>query len=112
MRRTGGCWMRWLETPNDCFANPLALQLNVMNAAKKWTAISIDDYLAGELCSEIRHEFVDGMVYTMVGGKRSRSQLITRSMTSLGCQMEENSCEPLGSDFKSQGGCLPTQYFR
>ena len=71
-----------------------------MNVAEKLTAISIDDYLQGELSSEVRHEFVDGMVYAMVGGKRSHSQLITRVTTSLGRQLDGTACEPLSSDFK------------
>ena len=71
-----------------------------MNAAEKLTAISIHDYLQGELSSEVRHEFVDGMVYAMVGGKLSHSRLITRVTTALGRQLDGTSCEPLGSDFK------------
>jgi Uma2 family endonuclease len=31
------------------------------------TPVTVDDYLAGEQESQVRHEYVDGAVYAMVG---------------------------------------------
>jgi hypothetical protein len=41
------------------------------------TGIGVDDYLAGELQSEVRHEYVAGQVYAMVGAS-DRHGLIAR----------------------------------
>jgi hypothetical protein len=35
------------------------------------TFISVDEYINGELRSEIRHEYVDGQVYAMGGASRA-----------------------------------------
>jgi len=39
-----------------------------MEAAKQAERVSIEDYLAGERRSEVRHEYVGGAVYAMAGG--------------------------------------------
>ena len=71
-----------------------------MNAAEKLIAISIDDYLDGELSSEVRHEYVDGMVYAMVGGTRNHSHVASRVIAAMSRQLDGSSCVPFGSDFK------------
>jgi len=38
-----------------------------MQPQRAGTFISVEDYLDGELDSQIRHEYVDGEVYAMVG---------------------------------------------
>ena len=43
------------------------------------TFISVEDYLAGELQSEIRHEYVDGQVYAM-GGTSDSHGLIANAL--------------------------------
>jgi len=71
-----------------------------MNAAEKMTAISIDEYLKGEFASELRHEFVDGMVYARVGGTRNHSFVISRLIATLLRQLDGSPCVAFGSDFK------------
>ncbi|MDP3294941.1 MAG: Uma2 family endonuclease [Nevskia sp.] len=38
--------------------------------------VSVADYLAGELRSEVRHEYIDGEVYAMSGASRRHSQIV------------------------------------
>ena len=71
-----------------------------MNAAEKMTAISIDEYLDGELASEVRHEFVDGMIYAMVGDTRNHSLVASRLIATLTRQLDGSFCVAFGSDFK------------
>lgn len=40
------------------------------------TVIGVDDYLAGELESEVRHECVGGQVYPMVGAIESLQEYV------------------------------------
>ena len=40
-----------------------------MTAAKKLALISVEDYLAGELISPIKHEYLGGFVYAMAGAR-------------------------------------------
>jgi Uma2 family endonuclease len=44
--------------------------------------VSAEDYLRGELHSEVRHEFIDGQIYAMVGASR-RHGLIALNLASL-----------------------------
>ena len=41
-----------------------------MTIATKYNFISEQDYLTGELQSEVRHEFIDGEVYAMAGAHK------------------------------------------
>jgi hypothetical protein len=47
----------------------------------KHTGIGVDDYLAGEQRGEVRHEYVAGQVYAMVGAS-DRHGLIARHQNS------------------------------
>lgn len=71
-----------------------------MNAVEKMQSVSIDDYLDGELVSEIRHEYVDGFVYAMTGGTTNHSRLASRALVLLGRSLDGGKCEPLASDLK------------
>jgi len=71
-----------------------------MNAAEKLTTISIDDYLQGELSSDVRHEYVDGFVYAMTGGTGNHSRIAVRVSSVLDRQLAKSACNPYGSDFR------------
>lgn len=62
--------------------------------------ISRDEYLEGELASEIRHEFVAGNVYAMSGGTLNHQRIAGNFMRHVGNQLAGNPCFPTGSDFK------------
>ena len=44
--------------------------------------LSVDDYLEGELESQVRHEYMDGEIYAMVGAS-DRHGLITLNVAGL-----------------------------
>ena len=62
--------------------------------------ISREDYLQGELASEIRREYVAGNVYAMSGGTLNHQRIAGNFMRVAGNQLAGKSCFPTGSDFK------------
>lgn len=63
------------------------------------TFLSVDEYLAGELESQVRHEYVDGEVYAMVGAG-DRHGLITLNLAGLLSQRLPERCQVFSSDMK------------
>lgn len=62
--------------------------------------ITRDEYLQGELGSEIRHEYVAGNVYAMSGGTLNHQRIARNFLRLTGNQLDGKSCFPTGSDFK------------
>ena len=62
--------------------------------------ISRQDYLQGELASEIRHEYVAGNVYAMSGGTLNHQRIAGNFLRLAGNQLAGKTCFPTGSDFK------------
>lgn len=47
-----------------------------MQAAAQTLAITVEEYLAGEQLSEVRHEYIGGLVYAMAGASDEHSQIV------------------------------------
>jgi Uma2 family endonuclease len=62
--------------------------------------ISREEYLQGELASEIRHEYVAGNVYAMSGGTLNHQLIAGNFLRMAGNQLAGKPCFPTGSDFK------------
>lgn len=62
--------------------------------------ISSEEYLAAERKAEIRHEFVNGVVYAMAGGSLFHSEIIANLISGLGQLLAGSGCRPLGSDLR------------
>lgn len=71
-----------------------------MTTAEKLTAISVDDYLAGELVSRVKHEYLGGYVYAMAGSRNAHNVIATNILGSLHAQMRGKPCQPFNSDTK------------
>ena len=63
------------------------------------TFLSVDEYLVGEVESQVRHEYVDGEVYAMVGAS-DRHGLITLNLAGLLSQRLPDRCQVFSSDMK------------
>ena len=59
-----------------------------------------DEYLQGELASEIRHEYVAGRVYAMSGGTLNHQRVAGNFLHLAKSGLAGKSCFPTGSDFK------------
>jgi Uma2 family endonuclease len=79
-----------------------------MSAALKWNLVSIDDYLAGELDSTIKHEYLGGVVYAMAGARNLHNRVATNTLVALGTRLRGRPCQPFNPDTKIRVR-LPTQ---
>ncbi|GAA4999671.1 Uma2 family endonuclease [Acinetobacter puyangensis] len=70
--------------------------------------LSEQDYLAGELHSEIKHEYIDGEVFAMVGSTANHNTLAGNVFLALGNHLKGKPCRPFTSDMKVKIG---TKYF-
>lgn len=73
-----------------------------MIALEKMDSITVEDYLAGELQSEIKHEYLDGTVHAMSGGSRNHTTIISNLGGMLYGTLSGKKCQHLSSDFKLQ----------
>jgi len=46
-----------------------------MNVVKRKPLLSVDDYLAGERVSDVRHEYAAGQVFAMAGGSKRHNRI-------------------------------------
>jgi Uma2 family endonuclease len=79
-----------------------------MSAIERLDLISVEDYLAGELNSPVKHEYLGGIVYAMAGGKNSHNRIATNVTGMLYARLRGNPCQPFNSDTKIRIR-LPTQ---
>ncbi len=71
-----------------------------MTAARKLNLVSIEDYLAGELVSPIKHEYLGGVVYAMAEARNVHNLIATNALVSLGSRLKGKRCRPYNSDTK------------
>jgi Uma2 family endonuclease len=71
-----------------------------MTAAQKLNYVSVEDYLAGELVSPIKHEYVGGVVYAMAGARNAHNLIATNTLVNLGSRLRAKRCRPYNSDTK------------
>lgn len=64
------------------------------------TLIDIDDYLRGEQQSPIRHEYLAGQVYAMVGGTRAHNRIAGNIFAFLHRHLRDGPCSVHISDVK------------
>lgn len=62
--------------------------------------ISEQDYLVGELHSEIRHELIDGHVYAMAGAHKNHGRISRNLIRQLEPHLDHTSCESFAADMK------------
>ena len=70
------------------------------NLAVKESLMSESEYLAFEEKSKIKHEFMDGEIFAMAGGKRYHSLTISNIARYLGNQLDNKPCEVHTSDLR------------
>ena len=71
-----------------------------MTAAEKLNLISVEDYLAGELVSRVKHEYLGGVVYAMAGARNVHNVIATNVLGSLHARLRGRPCQPFNSDTK------------
>ncbi len=71
-----------------------------MEAVQNTVLLSVDDYLDGERYSEVRHEYLGGVVYAMAGGSREHNTLAGNLFVSLRSHLRGKSCQVFFADVK------------
>lgn len=69
-------------------------------AAQKLGFISIEEYLANELKSDIKHEYLGGYVYAMAGGRVAHNLIASNVLGSLFGSLRGRPCRTFNSDMK------------
>jgi Uma2 family endonuclease len=92
----------WLRPSGSLRGRGFPINGNAMALAVADKRISRDEYLQGELASEIRHEYVAGNVYAMSGGTLNHQRIAGNFLRVVGNHLPGKPCFPTGSDFKLQ----------
>jgi Uma2 family endonuclease len=71
-----------------------------MSAVKELNLVSVEDYLAGELVSPVKHEYLGGVVYAMAGARNVHNLIASNALVALGIQLRGRPCRPYNSDTK------------
>lgn len=72
----------------------------IMSAVRKTELVSIDEYLAGELVSPVKHEYLGGIVHGRPGTRNSHNLIASNTLGSLGSRLRGHRCRPHNSDTK------------
>jgi Uma2 family endonuclease len=71
-----------------------------MSAALKWNLVSVEDYLANELASPTKHEYVGGVVYAMAGACIKHNRIAGNIFAAMYNRLDGKTCEVFNSDQK------------
>jgi len=71
-----------------------------MSAVKKLSLLSVEDYLAEELLSPVKHEYLGGVVYAMSGARNVHNLIAGNVLGSLHSRLRGRRCRPFNSDTK------------
>lgn len=69
-----------------------------MTAVLRPSPVTIEDYLAGEEASEVKHEYLGGTVHAMAGGTNDHAAISANGIVSLGVALRGKSCRLFTSD--------------
>lgn len=71
-----------------------------MTALRRTEPVSVEDYLAGEVVAETKHEYLGGEVHAMAGGTTRHSLVSTNVTIALGTALRGRPCRTFNSDLK------------
>src|SRR5262245_37213396 len=82
-----------------------------MQAAANISPLTVEEYLAGEARSEVRHEYVDGMVYAMAGGSEEHNLISLNVASALRAHLRGKACRVFMADVKVQPSSTREELF-
>ncbi len=71
-----------------------------MSALPHWNLVAVDDYLAGELVSPVKHEYLGGVVYAMAGARNAHNLIASNCLGALHGRLRGQRCRAYNSDTK------------
>jgi Uma2 family endonuclease len=79
-----------------------------MSTALDVSFLTEDEYLQSELLSDIRHEYINGEIYAMVGATGEHSTIALNIATEFKLHLRDKPCRPFFLDMKVK---VDTKYF-
>ncbi len=73
--------------------------------------ITVEEYLADELLSDVKHEYLGGVVYAMAGASEPHNIIAMNLYAALHRGLHGKPCQPFGSDMKVRLRPLEAAYF-
>jgi Uma2 family endonuclease len=71
-----------------------------MQPAARLEHVTVEDYLAGERVSDIKHEYVGGVLYAMAGATKDHNRLTLNVYTLLQSRLRKSKCQAFAVDLK------------
>jgi Uma2 family endonuclease len=71
-----------------------------MSRASNRQPVSIEDYLASEMVSSVKHEYVGGAVYAMAGARNADNLIASNTLVAIGSRLGGTGCRAYNSDTK------------
>ena len=71
-----------------------------MNALKQLDLVSVKDYLAAELTSLVKHEYLGGVLYATAGARNAHNIIASNILVALSNRLRGSKCRPFNSDTK------------
>lgn len=84
--------------PTGCYDRRMTVSPNVL------PRMSVDEYLAYEHSQDVRHEFVDGYLYAMIGASERHERIAANLLAALVVHLRGSSCRAYKGDLKIVGG--------
>ena len=69
-------------------------------ASRQERSYTLEEYLAFERDSEVKHEYLDGRVYAMSGASPNHNRVTVNLTREVSAQLRGRGCEPFGSDMR------------
>jgi Uma2 family endonuclease len=73
--------------------------------------LTVEEYLAGELRADSKHEYLGGVIYAMAGASEEHNVIAANLIGLLHSQLRGKSCQPFGSDMKVRLRTFGDTYF-
>src|SRR5579862_4545345 len=73
--------------------------------------VSVEEYLAGEPLSEIKHEYLGGTIYAMAGASEAHNIIAANLLAALVYRLRGKPCRAFGADMKVRLNPLGETYF-
>ena len=86
---------KWTGSASDAQTETSKMSTVRINAT-----ISVADYLAGELVSNVKHEYISGAVFAMVGARNAHNMIAVNALLAFGTRLKGQTCRPFNSDTK------------
>ena len=71
-----------------------------MDAARKLNLLTVEEYLEAELASQVKHEYLGGVIYAMAGAKNVHNLIASNALITLGARLRGQKCRAFNSDVK------------